>query len=337
MTNPTLKMPTDWGTAIAPYIEPDKLQTLFANVTTEYQQQSILPQPEKVFNALEKTSYKDVKVVILGQDPYPTKGHAMGMSFSVPNGIPIARSLANIYKERETDLGIPVSSSGDLTYWAQQGVLLLNTVLTVREGQPDTHKGIGWQDVTVPIIKSLNDSDHPIVYILWGRKAQVFKEHIDLSKHYVIESSHPSPLGATKTAQPFIGSRCFSRTNTLLEETGQQPVDWNTEKKYNGCAHCVPNKSRNREPLHVNNVKHQLPNGQRLDVIDFISINRAPSKTKRHYLMSNRIKKLYAADGTMLDKELTHRQGIDITHCPTCGRCFKETTIDPDHPRLQSI
>lgn len=227
-----LTMPQDWGTAVDPYLTSSMdLHKLFLDVMEEYNTHSVLPAKDQVFNALYQTPYDKVKVVILGQDPYPTKGHAMGLSFSVPNGIPIARSLQNIYKERQSDLGIPVDASGDLTHWAQQGVLLLNTVLTVREGIPDSHKNLGWQQLTIPLIQSLNDREEPIVYLLWGAKAQAFKPYIDLDKHFVIESSHPSPLGATKTAHPFIGSRCFSRANEVLQQSGQTLIDWSHAKK----------------------------------------------------------------------------------------------------------
>lgn len=223
-------LPKDWVAAIEPHIDlRSRVDSLLQTVTEAYKSDSILPEKDLVFRAFYDTPYQSVKVVILGQDPYPTRGHAMGLSFSVPDGIPIARSLQNIYKERSADLGIPISTSGDLTYWAEQGVLLLNTILTVKEGRPESHKHIGWSSLTIPAIKSLNDSDRPIVYLLWGKKAQAYKQYIDETKHTIIESSHPSPLGATKTDHPFIGSRCFSRANDALIANGRSPIDWNNE------------------------------------------------------------------------------------------------------------
>lgn len=225
-----LQLPADWSKAIDPFItDSQQLHQLFLNVTDKYSEESVLPDKSLVFNALDQTPYNDVKVVILGQDPYPTKGHAMGLSFSVPNGVKIARSLSNIYKERLSDLGIPMSTSGDLTPWTKQGVLLLNTVLTVKEGIANSHRKLGWHTLTTPIIQSLNNSKTPIVFVLWGAGAHEFKPFIDTEKHDIIECSHPSPLGATKTDQPFFGSRCFSRTNELLQQNGLTPIDWSNE------------------------------------------------------------------------------------------------------------
>ena len=221
------RMPQDWVRAITPHISnPNALSALKCAVDTEYQNHTVFPQRSLIFHAFQRTPYRDVKVVILGQDPYPTPGHATGMAFSVPQNVKITRSLSNIFKERLNDVGIPVSSSGNLSHWADQGVLLLNTILTVRSGAANSHKSIGWQHIIDPVIEALNHKPHPIVYILWGGHAHAYEKRIDTSKHIVIKSSHPSPLGAYKSGAPFIGSKCFSRTNAALIRHGLTPIDW---------------------------------------------------------------------------------------------------------------
>jgi uracil-DNA glycosylase len=175
-----------------------------------------------IFNAFEQTPFAAVKVVILGQDPYHNPGEAMGLSFSVPRGIRIPPSLLNIYKELQTDLGIPVANHGDLSQWAKQGVLLLNAMLTVRAGQPASHQQIGWQDFTDAVIRKLSDEREGLIFMLWGNFAKTKKALIDTQKHHVLEAAHPSPLA--KGA--FFGCKHFSKANVLLEQSGQSGIDW---------------------------------------------------------------------------------------------------------------
>ncbi len=176
-----------------------------------------------IFNALHYTDFAKVKVVILGQDPYHGPNQAHGLSFSVNPGIAIPPSLKNIYKELADDIGCPIPNHGYLKKWAVEGVLLLNNVLTVRAGQAHSHKGQGWETFTDNVIKSLNQKETPVVYILWGAAAQKKQALIDMSKHFVLKSPHPSPLSAHRG---FFGSQPFSKTNELLEKAGQQRIDW---------------------------------------------------------------------------------------------------------------
>lgn len=176
-----------------------------------------------IFEALELTPYEKVKVVILGQDPYHGANQAHGLSFSVQPGVKIPPSLNNIYKELQSDLGIKPVNHGNLVSWAKQGVLLLNTVLTVREGQAYSHRGQGWERLTDTIIEKLNEREQPVVFILWGKPAQEKMKMIDKSKHIILTSSHPSPLSAHRG---FLGSKPFSKTNDALLALGEQPIDW---------------------------------------------------------------------------------------------------------------
>jgi uracil-DNA glycosylase len=189
----------------------------------EYQTQRIFPDMYHIFEALEKTPYEKVKVVILGQDPYHGMNQAHGLSFSVQPGVKIPPSLKNIYKELADDLGIPPVTHGYLTSWAEQGVLLLNTVLTVREGQAYSHRGKGWEQLTDAIIQKLNEREQPIVFILWGKPAQQKMTMIDTQKHIIIRSVHPSPLSAHRG---FFGSKPFSKTNDALIALGETPINW---------------------------------------------------------------------------------------------------------------
>lgn len=183
----------------------------------------IFPPVYRIMRAIDTTKFEEVKVVILGQDPYPTKNHANGLAFSVSEHItPLPKSLKNIYKELESDLGIE-RSTGSLINWATQGVLLLNTVLTVQEGNAGSHRGIGWEEFTDEIIQRLSDDREGIVFILWGKKAQEKQVMIDRSKHYIIASPHPSPLSARRG---FFGSCPFSRTNKYLKKMNKQEIDW---------------------------------------------------------------------------------------------------------------
>lgn len=182
----------------------------------------IYPPGSKIFNAFNLTPFDKVKVVILGQDPYHNPGQAEGLSFSVPEGIQPPPSLLNIYREIENDLGVTLHKNGSLKGWAEQGVFLLNAILTVRAGQAASHSGIGWQTFTDAVIKALNDRREGIVFLLWGNFARSKKALIDTDRHYVLEAAHPSPLA--KGA--FFGCRHFSQTNEILIRNGQQPVDW---------------------------------------------------------------------------------------------------------------
>lgn len=189
----------------------------------EYSHHVCYPSMYDIFNALKYTDYYAVKAVIIGQDPYHEEGQAHGLSFSVKKGVDIPPSLVNIYKELKSDLGISPAPHGCLESWAKQGVLLLNSVLTVRAHLVNSHKNCGWQIFTDDIIKKLNERDTPIVFILWGANARSKKQYITNLIHYVIESAHPSPLSAYNG---FFGSKPFSRTNEFLKKNGIAPIDW---------------------------------------------------------------------------------------------------------------
>ena len=201
------------------------IQRILSNIDLEdiYKSKNVYPPKESLFRALDLTPIEDVKVVILGQDPYHGDGEANGLAFSVNRDIRIPPSLRNIFKELNSDLGISIPSHGDLTKWALQGVLLLNSVLTVKKDTPGSHKNIGWQEYTDSIIKQISDTKSNIVFILWGKYAQSKKELIDGSKHLVISSPHPSPFSARKG---FLGSKPFSKCNTYLKSKGIDEIDW---------------------------------------------------------------------------------------------------------------
>ncbi|MBO4291468.1 MAG: uracil-DNA glycosylase [Lachnospiraceae bacterium] len=213
----------DWLPALEPEFHKPYYRELFRFVKAEYETKQIFPPAEDLFNAFHLTPLSRVKVVILGQDPYHDVGQAHGLCFSVKPGIRPPRSLENIYKELHDDLGCRIPNNGCLVKWAQQGVLLLNTVLTVQAHQAFSHRGKGWEEFTDAAIKVLNEQDRPIVFLLWGRPAQMKKELLNNPKHLIIESAHPSPLSASRG---FFGSRPFSRTNRFLIEKGIQPIDW---------------------------------------------------------------------------------------------------------------
>jgi uracil-DNA glycosylase len=183
----------------------------------------IYPAGNLIFNAFEKTPLDKVKVVILGQDPYHGAGQAHGLSFSVPDGVKPPPSLVNIYKEMKTDLGLEIPNSGNLTQWAEHGVLLLNAFLTVRAGEPASHSKIGWGDFTDAVIRKISDQKNDVVFLLWGRFAQDKQYLIDATRHHILQAAHPSPFSADKG---FFGCRHFSRTNEILGKAGISPVDW---------------------------------------------------------------------------------------------------------------
>ncbi|WP_404429828.1 uracil-DNA glycosylase [Sutcliffiella horikoshii] len=189
----------------------------------EYAKQTVHPEKEAIFSAFQATSYEDVKVVILGQDPYHGKGQAHGMSFSVQKGVRVPPSLKNIYRELYEDQGFEPVNHGFLMEWAEQGVLLLNTVLTVRESNPNSHKGKGWELFTDEVIRALNEREKPVIFILWGKHAEQKEALITNGHHYILKSPHPSPFSARKG---FFGSRPFSKVNAILEEIGEEAIDW---------------------------------------------------------------------------------------------------------------
>lgn len=193
----------------------------------EYSRYTIYPDMYDIFNALKLTSYSDVKAVILGQDPYHGPGQAHGLCFSVKKGVAPPPSLCNIFKEIQDDLGIAPPSHGELTGWAKQGVLLLNTVLTVRAGQANSHRGLGWEQFTDRVIELLNQREEPIVFLLWGANAREKGRLVTNPAHRVLTAAHPSPLSASNG---FFGCRHFSKTNALLAQFGQDPINWHIEE-----------------------------------------------------------------------------------------------------------
>ncbi|MEC0242950.1 uracil-DNA glycosylase [Paenibacillus dokdonensis] len=213
----------DWDEQLQEEVEKPYFNELRYALAKEYKLHTVYPSKENLFQALKLTSYEHTKVVILGQDPYHGPGQAHGLSFSVLPGVRIPPSLSNIYKELHSDLGVPIPNNGYLVPWAKQGVLLLNTVLTVRDGQANSHKGLGWERFTDAVIEKLNERDQPVVFILWGSHAQKKGAFIDRNKHLVLESVHPSPLSVHRG---FYGSKPFSKTNAFLESHGMKPIDW---------------------------------------------------------------------------------------------------------------
>ena len=213
----------DWDEILRGEFESEYYLSLREFLKYEYSHHRIYPPMNDIFNALRYTSYADTRVVILGQDPYHGEGQAHGLCFSVKDGTPPPPSLKNIFKELESDLGIKPPKNPELTGWARQGVLLLNTTLTVREGSPQSHKGHGWEIFTDRVISLLSKREEPIVFILWGGNARAKKSLIDKKRHCIIESAHPSPLSAYNG---FFGSRPFSRANDFLRSIGRDAIDF---------------------------------------------------------------------------------------------------------------
>ena len=213
----------DWQDLLLAEFKKEYYLELEQLLLKEYQIKTIYPDQEDIFNALHYTGYHDVKVVILGQDPYHGSGQAHGLSFSVKPGVKRPPSLRNIFKELKDDLSCYIPNHGYLKKWADQGVLLLNTVLTVVEGHANSHKNSGWEQFTDRIISLLNDRSEPIVFILWGNNAQSKKKLITNINHYIIESVHPSPLSASRG---FFKSKPFSKTNRFLASMGEKVIDW---------------------------------------------------------------------------------------------------------------
>lgn len=203
--------------------EEPYFKTLMEKVKEAYMEGPVYPPKENIFRSIMLTPYEDVKVVIIGQDPYYQPGVANGLAFSVNKGQPIPKSLHNIYVELQEDLGLDYPPHGDLTQWAQQGVLLLNTVLTVSGGKPNSHRGFGWEIFTDRIMKRLNDSPHRLIFLLWGRQAQEKEKLVNQSRHFILKAPHPSPLSAHRG---FFGCRHFSQTNEILRQIGRMPINW---------------------------------------------------------------------------------------------------------------
>jgi uracil-DNA glycosylase len=216
------QIPSSWQAALEPEFSKPYIAKLEAFLETERKAHQIFPPESEVFSALEFTSFDAVRVLIVGQDPYHDDGQAHGLAFSVQRGIKVPPSLVNMYKELESDLGVPRAKHGFLESWARQGVLLLNTVLTVRAHEPASHKKRGWEDFTDAIIKVVSAKQEPVVFVLWGAHAQKKLELIDTKKHTVIQSAHPSPLSAKAG---FFGSKPFSKINAALKT----PIDWSLE------------------------------------------------------------------------------------------------------------
>ena len=216
----------DWLAPLSPEFKKPYYAKLYKTIREEYSTRQIFPPADEIFTAFELTPLSDVKVVIIGQDPYHGDGQAHGLCFSVKPDIETPPSLVNIYKELNTDLGCYIPNNGYLTKWAKQGVLLLNTVLTVRAHQANSHREIGWEEFTDAAIKVLNEQDRPIVYLLWGKPAQMKKSMLNNPKHLILEAPHPSPLSAYRG---FFGCQHFSKTNEFLRQNGLEPIDWQIE------------------------------------------------------------------------------------------------------------
>ena len=217
----------DWDEKLKNIWDSLEFKEFYKKVMHEYELKEIYPPKDYIFNALKLTSYKDTKVVIVGQDPYHGEGEAHGLSFSVQKGVKIPPSLKNIYKELYSDLGIVPVDNGDLSNWAKQGVLLLNSVLTVEKDKAASHRNIGWDVLTDYIIKLLNLKEEPIVFILWGNFAKKKAKLITNEKHLIITSAHPSPLSASRG---FFGSKPFSKVNNFLVNNKLKPIDWKVTK-----------------------------------------------------------------------------------------------------------
>lgn len=213
----------DWDEVLKDEMEKPYFQQLMTWLDQEYEEAVVYPPRDLLFQAFRLTPYAEVKAVILGQDPYHGAGQAEGLSFSVMPGVRVPPSLRNIYIELKEDLNIPTPNHGSLVQWGKEGVLLLNTALTVRESKPASHRGKGWEQFTDAVIHALNDRSEPMVFLLWGNHAAEKESFIDQERHLIIRSAHPSPFAARKG---FFGSKPFSRTNEFLEQHGERPIDW---------------------------------------------------------------------------------------------------------------
>ena len=219
-----VKIEASWKEVLSNVFKSSYFLQTAAHIKTELATGAkIFPAGNNIFNAFNQTTFENVKVVLLGQDPYHGIGQAMGLSFSVPKGVKPPPSLVNIFKELKSDIGLPIPTHGDLTPWAKQGVLLLNAVLTVRENEPASHAKIGWMHFTDAVIKKISDEKKGIVFLLWGKFAEQKQILIDETKHFVLKAAHPSPFSADKG---FFGCKHFSKTNELLAKQGLQVIDW---------------------------------------------------------------------------------------------------------------
>lgn len=216
----------DWDEILKGEFEKEYYLELRKFLKYEYKTAVVYPSMYDIFNALKYTAYKDVKAVIIGQDPYHGPGQAHGLCFSVKKGVAVPPSLMNIYKELNSDIGFKIPDHGNLQSWAEQGVLLLNAVLTVRAGAANSHKGKGWEIFTDTVIKHLNDKDEPLVFLLWGANAKAKSSMITNPKHLILTAAHPSPLSAYNG---FFGCRHFSKTNLFLISNGREKIDWSIE------------------------------------------------------------------------------------------------------------
>ena len=217
-----------WYEALKPEFGKEYYRKLFTTIGQEYKTYKVFPAPDDIFNAFHFTPLDRVKVVILGQDPYHNDGQAHGLCFSVKPEVEVPPSLVNIYQELQDDCGCYIPNNGYLEKWAKQGVLMLNTVLTVRAHQANSHKGIGWEEFTDAAIRILNKIDRPMVFLLWGRPAQMKKSMLNNPKHLILEAPHPSPLSAYRG---FFGCHHFSQTNEFLIQHGIEPIDWQIENR----------------------------------------------------------------------------------------------------------
>lgn len=220
-----IQLDASWKSALSDFLLSTKMDELKQFLLAEKQADKVIYPPSSlIFNALNTTPLTNVKVVILGQDPYHGPHQAHGLSFSVQKGIALPPSLRNVFHELNTDLGVPISKHGDLTHWAEQGVLLLNAVLTVEAGQPTSHQKRGWEDFTDHVIDVLNEQCEHVVFILWGAYAQRKGQRIDPNKHLILKAAHPSPLAANRGG--FFGCKVFSKSNNYLKQNGIEPINW---------------------------------------------------------------------------------------------------------------
>lgn len=213
----------DWQEVVGEEFDKPYYRKLREFLKEQYANETVYPVKENIWTAFEHTAFKDVKVVILGQDPYHGPNQAHGLSFSVLPGVPLPPSLRNMMKELKEDIGCDMPKDGTLTKWADQGVMMLNTVLTVRKGEANSHRNKGWETFTDAVIQKLSEREEPVIFVLWGKPAQQKKRLIDLERHSVIEAPHPSPLSASRG---FFGSKPYSKVNSLLQARGEQPIDF---------------------------------------------------------------------------------------------------------------